>query len=115
MGQVDSTLAPGSNFNGGSGGTGDKYPPDPTPSQEAATLPAPLWPQAPGHLTPGARVSTPTGGIMNTVKPPSHLSGPVGVNCPTCRAIPGYPCRNRQGRPTRIHRTRQDKARGKLN
>lgn len=50
---------------------------------------------------------------MNTVKPPSHLSGPVGVNCPTCKAIPGYPCRNRQDRPTRIHRTRQDKARGK--
>lgn len=51
---------------------------------------------------------------MNTVKPPSHLSGPVGVNCPTCLARPGHPCRNRQGERTRHpHRARQDRARGK--
>jgi len=49
---------------------------------------------------------------MNTVKPPSHLSGPIGVNCPTCLARPGVPCKNAKHERTRIHRARRDKAQG---
>jgi hypothetical protein len=53
---------------------------------------------------------------MNTIAPPSHLSGNIGVNCPvwTCRAKPGQPCINQQGeRQMQCHRLRVDKAKGR--
>lgn len=53
---------------------------------------------------------------MNTIAPPSHLSGIIGVHCPvwTCRAKPGQPCINQQGERIRHqHRARRDKATGR--
>jgi hypothetical protein len=53
---------------------------------------------------------------MNTIAPPSHLSGNVGVHCPvwTCRAKPGQSCINQQGEKLRrCHRLRVDKASGR--
>lgn len=53
---------------------------------------------------------------MNTIAPPSHLSGVIGVHCPVwaCRAKPGQSCINQQGqRIKHQHRARLDKARGR--
>lgn len=51
--------------------------------------------------------------MPNTTPRPSHLSGPVGVNCPTCLARPGYSCRAFTGERRRPHRSRIDKSQGR--